>query len=321
MTYNLNATSYLSRFWNRRWKIIVILDDGTQIDEKTGIDVSNLRVTGNFSDSIVSSYNPCELTIYNLNRETEKLILAQGKEIYIELGYESPELYGSLYHGTVFQSLRSKANVTDYTLKLKALGSFDILTEGVVGTAIKRGSNYRDLLETVAKSSIPALELGEIPEGWGEDRTFSRGMSVAGRTKDVLNGIADSTNSIIRIDDGKINVIQLAQQPTEAVEMNYKTGLVGQPVQDKQGVNFQCLINNQIKLNSWVHINNALINEMETEYGEMAVQSLDVDGLYRVVERNFQFDTRGNAWYMNCKTVTQNGGTPDMLLDDATEGI
>lgn len=321
MTYNLSATNYLSRFWNRRWKIVIVLEDGSNLDEKAGIDVSNLKVTGTFSDNLTSSYNPCELTIYNLNRTTEKLILSQGKEIYIELGYESPELYGNVYHGIIYQALRSKANVTDYILTLKALGSYDILSEGVIGTTIKRGSNYRELLDTVANSSVPALEIGEIPEGWGEDKTFSRGVSVAGRTKDVLNGIADSTNSIIRIEDNKINIIQLEQQPTEAIELNYKTGLIGQPVQDRNGVNFQSLINTQIKLNSWVHINNALINEASMEYGDMLIQSLDVDGLYRVVERQFQFDTRGNAWYINCKAITQTGGTPDMLVENATEGI
>ena len=326
MTFSASAEKYLSRFWGRKWRIVIVLEDGSVLNDDgtttaTGLDVSNLRVVGTIEDNIVSSYNPCELTIFNLNRDTEKLILAQGKEIYVELGYESPELYGSIYHGKIYQTHRSKANVTDYTLTLKALGSFDILSEGVVSLSAKRGTNYRELLDIVAQSSTPSLEIDEVPEGWGEDRTFSRGVSLAGRTKNILDEIATSTNSIIRIDDGKINVIQLAQEPTEAIELNYNTGLVGQPVQDRNGVNFQTLINPQIKLNSWVHINNALINEASLEYGEMAIQPLDIDGLYRVISRQFQFDTRGNEWYINCKSITQTGGTPDMLVENATEGI
>jgi hypothetical protein len=313
-------------YWGRKWKIIITLEDGTVLNDdgsstSTGLDVSNLRVTGSISDTLVSSYNPCEITIYNLNRETEKLILSQGKEIYIELGYNAPELYGNVYTGKIYQSKRGKANVTDYTLTLKALGSYDILSAGIVSLSAKRGVNYRDLLGVIAQSSNPPLEVGEVPEDWGEEKELSRGLSLVGKTKDVLDGIAESTNTIIRIDNNKINVIKLEATPTEAFELNYKTGLVGQPTQSREGVDFQCLINPKILLNSWVHINNAYINEASLEYGEMAVQKLDVDGLYRVVERQFQFDTRGNEWYLNGKAVSQAGGLPDFLIDNATKGI
>lgn len=314
------------KFWGRKWKIIITLEDGSVLKDdgstsSTGLDVSALRVTGTISDTLVSSYNPCEITIYNLNRNTEKLIMSQGKEIYIEMGYDYPELYGAVFSGKVYQARRGKANVTDYTLTLKALGSYDILASGIVGLSAKRGTNYRELLDLIASTSNPPLEVGEVPEGWGEEAQLSRGMSLVGKTKDVLDGIAESTNAIIRIDDGKINVVELQETPTEAFELNYKTGLIGQPVQTREGVDFQCLINPKIMLNSWVHINNALINEADIQYGDIAVQTLDVDGLYRVIERQFQFDTRGNEWYLNCKSVSQAGGMPDFMVEEATKGI
>lgn len=314
------------KFWGRNWKIIVTLTDGTVLNNdgsstSFGLDVSTLRVTGTISDNVVSSYNPCEITIYNLNRDTERLILSQGEKIYIEAGYQDPELYGAIFTGKIYQAKRGKANVTDYTLTLRALGSYDILSAGIIGLTARRGTNYRELLDLIAKSSDPPLEIGEVPEGWGEEKQLSKGMSLVGKTKDVIKGIADSTNTMIRIDDNKINVIQLMEKPTEAFELNYRTGLIGQPVQTKQGADFQCLLNPKIKLNSWVHINNALINEIDIEYGDPLVQKLDVDGLYRVIERQFQFDTRGNDWYLNCKAVSQSGGLPDMLVDGATKGI
>lgn len=313
-------------FWGRNWKIIVTLTDGTVISDdgsstSLALDVSSLKVVGSISDNLVSSYNPCEITIFNLNRDTERLILSQGDKIYIEAGYQNPELYGAIFSGKIYQAKRGKANVTDYTLTLRALGSYDILSIGVVGTTARRGTNYRELLDLIAQSSDPPLEIGEVPEGWGEDKQLSKGFSLVGKTKDVIKGIADSTNTMIRIDDGKINVIQLAEKPEEAFELNYKTGLIGQPVQTKEGVEFQCLINPNIKLNSWVHINNAYINEVDVEFGDPLVQQLDADGLYRIVERQFQFDTRGNDWYINCKAISQSGGLPDMLIDGATKGI
>lgn len=326
MTVLTGEISTNPKFWGRKWKIIVTLTDGTVINSdgsssSFAFDLSSLRVTGTISDNLVSSYNPAEIVIYNLNRETERLILSQGEKIYIEAGYNNPELYGAIFSGTIYQAKRSKANVTDYILTLRALGSYDILSAGIIGLTARRGSNYRELLDLVASNSNPKLEVNQVPEEWGTENQFSKGVSLVGKTSDVIKGIAESTNSIIRIEDGKINVIQLAEQPSEAIELNYKTGLVGQPTQNREGVMFQCLLNPKIKLNTWVHINNALISEMDIEYGEMMVQSLDVDGLYRVVERNFSFDTRGNDWYLNCKAISQSGGLPDLLVDGATKGI
>ena len=319
-----NQISALPRFWGRKCKILVTLTDGTVINSdgsstSSAIDVSPLRVVGTIEDYVTNSNNPCEITIYNLNKETENLLLRQADKLIIELGYENDAIYGVVFRGMITSTSRSKANVTDYILTLKALGDYDILACGIVATTIRRGSNYRDLLEQVASSSN--LKVGEVPEGWGEDKQLSKGMSVLGQTKDVISGIADSTNSMIRISNGEINVVNLQETPKEAYELNYHTGLVGQPIQTNEGIDFQCLINPNLKLNSWVHINNNLIQETIADFGQVQNPSLDVDGLYRIVSRRFEFDTRGNAWYIKCKAVTQTGGLPDFLQEGATQGI
>lgn len=313
-------------FWGRKWKIVVTLKDGTVLNDDgtqtaTSLDVSNLRVTGTISDFFATSQNPCDITIYNLNRETEKLILAQGDKIYIELGYDYPELYGAVFSGKIYQAKRGKASVTDYTLTLRALGDYDILTQAIISTTIKRGTNYRELLNTIASNSQPALEVGEVPDGWGEDKSLSKGFSVVGKTLDVLDDIAESTNTAIRVEDNKIRVISLNEMPSEVFELNYKTGLVGQPVQTREGVIFQTLINPKMFLNSWVHINNTLIEEQDINFGDITVVPLDADGLYRIISREFKFDTRGNDWYIKCNAITQSGGLPDLLIENATEGI
>lgn len=312
------------KFWGRKCKILVTLTDGTVVNSdgsstSSAIDVSPLRVVGSIEDNIVNSNNPCEITIFNLNRFTEKLLLMKADKLIIELGYDNDELYGVVFRGNVTSTFRTKANVTDYTLTINALGDYDILASGIVATTIRRGTNYRDLLEQVASSSN--LKVGEVPEGWGEDVQLSKGMSVLGKTRDVVQGIARSTNSMIRISNGEINVVQLQETPKEAYELNYQTGLVGQPVQTNEGIDFQCLINPNLKLNSWVHISNNLIQETIADFGQVQNPSLDVDGLYRIISRKFQFDTRGNAWYINCKAVTQTGGLPDFLQEGATQGI
>lgn len=314
------------KFWGRKCKILVTLTDGTVVNTdgsttSSAIDVSPLKVVGFVEDNIQSSNNPCEITIYNLNRNTEMLLLTKASRVSIELGYENKELYGVVFNGVVTSTSRTKVNVTDSTLTIKALGDYDILACGVVATAIRRGSNFREVLEQVAVSSTPSLKVGDVPEDWGKDKKLSKGMSLAGKTRDIVSGIAKSTNCMLRISGGQINVVSLQEKPTKAYELNYKTGLVGQPIQTNEGINFQCLINPNLKLNTWVHISNALIQETVTDFGQVPYPSLDVDGLYRIIGRRFEFDTRGNAWYIHCKAVSQTGGLPDFLKDGATQGI
>lgn len=326
-----NATVERFKYWGRKWRIVIMLDDGSTIGHSdgtttttgTGLDVSSMRVLFRVKRNIQLSKQTATLTIYNLNRNTEKIIISRATKVFIEAGYADGVNYGSIFSGDIWQTLRGKDGKVNYTLVIKAISDQDAMNWGLSKFAIRRGSNYRDLLDSCAKNSNVPLEIGNIPEGWGEQIKFSRGFSTTGNVKDILKGIADSTNSIISIDNGKINVytLEVPKIDDEVFDLNYKSGLIGQPVQTKEGVNFSCLLNPRIAINTWVHINNAYIQEIETDLGENLIPSLDVDGLYRVVETEFVGDTRGNDWQMNNLGITQSGVLPTFLADTQQEGI
>ena len=324
----LQASASINRYpyWGRKWRVVVILDDGTELGnnttQNTGLDVSSMRVVFDVKRNWQLAKQTAECTIYNLNHDTEKQILSRGVKLYIEAGYADGVNYGAIFSGDIWQTKRGKDGKVNYTTTIQAISDNDAMNWGIVNFSIRRGTNYRDLLAAIAQNSDPQLELGEMPEGWGENMQLSRGMSITANLRDVLKTVGSSTNSIIRIDENKINVHQLqVQEVGEAFEMNYKTGLVGQPIQTKEGINFTCLLNPRIAVGSWVHINNALIQEMSAEFGENLIPNLDVDGMYRVVETTYRGDTRGNDWYMYNLGITQAGALPTFLADSSMRGI
>jgi hypothetical protein len=164
-----------------------------------------------------------------------------------------------------------------------------------------------------------------MPEEWGEDTTLIKGQVFFGATNDVIKSIGETTNSVIRIEGGKVYAVKLedkAQKSKQAYEINYKTGLVGQPTQTSQGVNFRSLLNPHLLLNSWVHINNGYILQEERDIGTQTIGlDLDSDGLYRIISQSYSLDTRGNDWYVDCECITQAGVIPSMLQAPEAKGL
>jgi hypothetical protein len=320
MSSNVVLTGFVeipNEYYGRKWKILVELNDGKFIGDEhegTSIDFSDFKVTFNCAHDIQNSLQTATVTIYNLNAETERLILSQGIRVYIEAGYVNPKLYGRIHYGNIRQVNRGTLNGTDKYIKIDTIKDPNRIIWGSAVISALRGSNYRQLIDRVAAANN--LEVGDVPPNWGEDKKLSRGFSNFGSTKDLVSGIAASTNSIINIEDGKLNIIDVSQPyPGEAYDLNYKTGLIDTPQQTKEGVIVKTLINPQIKLNSWFHLNNEDIIAADVGFMELPNKPMDIDGLYRIIKQEFSGDTRGNDWYCTHTCFTQAGGMPEFITD------
>ena len=329
VAYNKNE------FYDRLCRVIITLKDGTVIKKTAdkitknydGLDVSALHCVIKAQRNLLQSKQYGDITIYNLDPNTERNILANATKVSIEAGYNNPDMFGTIITADVIQTLRGKSSPVDYFVKLRFITDNDYIIWGITNLTARKGTNYRDLLNLVAQNSTPKLTVDEskMPKDWGNDVTLIKGVSFFGTTNDVIKEVGNSTNSIIRIEEGKIYATQLkdtSDKKVEAYELNYKTGLIGQPTQNNEGVVFRTLLNPHLMLNDWVHINNGYILQEERDIGENAVGlDLDCDGLYRVISQTYSLDTRGNDWYIDCQAVSQGGVTPTLLLTPDAKGI
>lgn len=335
MVYKLYASYQKPEFYNRLCRVIITLKDGSIIKktsdlitkEYEGLDVSALHCVIKAQRNLLQSKQYGEITIYNLEPNTERQILADATKVTIEAGYNNPDLYGTIITADVIQALRGKSSPVDYFVKLRFITDNDWLIWGITNFTARRGTNYRDLLNLVATNSNPKLEVDEskMAETWGTETSLIRGKSFFGTTNEIIKEIGNTTNSIIRIEGGKVYATQLkddTDKKIKAFELNYKTGLIGQPTQNKEGVVFRTLLNPNLMINDWVHINNGYILQEERDIGNNAVGlDLDCDGLYRIISQTYSLDTRGNDWYIDCQCITQAGVTPTMLLTPDAKGI
>ncbi len=90
--------------------------------------------------------------------------------------------------------------------------------------------------------------------------------------------------------------------PNQAVVLNSKTGLVGQPEQTNDGIKARCLLNPMLKIGGKVQINEKDVAQAklaDTSKDAQANKPADIaaDGFYRLLVVEHSGDTRGNDWY------------------------
>jgi hypothetical protein len=170
----------------------------------TALDVSDLRCKFAVTKTVQMQPNVSELTIYNLNAETENRLIKEGNRIVIEAGYEG-EQYGLIFDGDVIQPLRDKEDGVTYKLTLISMDGDRFFNNGFANTTLLKGQNARSVIENiVSKASNPA-KFGSISENLNTSE-LTRGKVVFGLARDYLRQIALSQNATFFIEDNKVNI-------------------------------------------------------------------------------------------------------------------
>ena len=292
-----------------------------ETDNETVLDVSDLRITFDIKQTFWKEHYG-EISIYNLNAKTETGIIKEGSRVVLEAGYEGADNYGSIFEGSIIQPMRYKENATTYVLKLVCIADDDKKNFGIVNFSMQKGQNARDIVEALSsKSNIPS-ELGKISDDFYNTPKTIRGKTFFGKTSDYLRQLAQSHNATYFHDDGKVNIIKLSDgNSSEYIELNSESGLIGVPEQIDFGVNVKSLLNPNLKIASWIKLNNQDIKVGQYNIGNPFLQPLDFDGLYQIVETNYRGDSRGAEWYCDMITLSQAGMSPEMLANPEQYGF
>jgi hypothetical protein len=107
--------------------------------------------------------------------------------------------------------------------------------------------------------------------------------------------------------------------------MNARTGMIGYPRATNQGILVTCLLNPAIKVAGLIRINNKDINQTNAPGGSTAIfgfptpKSKDfiafatADGIYRVIVREHEGDSRGEPWYTNLTCLAVDATTAKIV--------
>lgn len=230
------------------------------------LDVSQLHCIFSIIKSIQMEPNTSEISIYNLNAQTENNIILNGARITVEAGYEGTQ-FGLIFDGDILQCVREKEDANTYKLIIIALDSDRAINFDVANFSIMRGQTQRSMVEHITNEAKNPVSLGSISETLN-NTTLTRGKVFFGKSSDYLIQIAKSNGLKSYMDSGTLNFINLEELPKdEIIQLNPESGLIGVPEQSDYGVAGQCLLNPQIKLNSLVHIDNSFIKDKVIEFG------------------------------------------------------
>jgi hypothetical protein len=305
--------------YGRRYRVLVSNAQGV------ALDVSDLRCTFSVTKTMQMQPNISELTIYNLNAETENRLIKEGNRIVIEAGYEG-EQYGLIFDGDVIQPIRDKEDGVTFKLTLISMDGDRFFNQGFTNTTLLKGQTARSVVDGIMNKATNPAKFGSISTNLN-DAQLTRGKVVFGLTRDYLRQIAQSQNAMFYIEDNKVNLIKMEDVPQgEIIELSPSSGLIGTPAQTEMGVNVKCLLNPQITVNKLIHIDNSLVREMQrapvgnigagnTKPTTPVVRNLDGDGVYRIIKVTYKGDTRGDDWYCDCECISQAGILPSIATN------
>ncbi|NFG60033.1 hydrolase [Clostridium botulinum] len=238
--------------FGRRYRITVSDNQGN------ALDISQLHCLFEITKTIQMEPNLSIITVYNLNVKTENAIIASGKRVTVEAGYEGSQ-FGLIFDGDIIQCINSRDDGTTCKLEIIALDSDRAINFDIVNFSIVRGQTQRDIVNHMSNTASNSINLGSISEKLNGQK-LSRGKVVFGKASDYYRQIAKSNDLQFYMDDGSLNLISMGDLPEgEIFDLSPKSGLVGTPEQSDYGVNGKCLLNPQIKLNSLIHVDNKLV--------------------------------------------------------------
>lgn len=301
-----------SQFYGRRYSVKVVTHRG-EIIEING----DLRVTFRVHKQIVG-FQDAEVTIYNLNADTETDILKNGQYLILEAGYENGA-YGEIFQGYIRQPLRGKEDGVTYFLKLICVDGDQALFTGICNFTLSQGQTAQQIAQQVARQSTVPFDI-QVSGDLSQQQT-QRGKSFFGTSQQYLRSLGLNNNAAFYFHNNKAHISSLSQSPPAQVpSLNAQSGMIGIPTQVDYGVQVKCLINPGIVLDSWIKLDNASINQAQLALGQLQT-ILDLDGLYRVIGITATGDTRGNDWYFDLETISQTGFLPAMLANQQQSGM
>jgi len=236
--------------FGRRYRITISDSDGN------GLDVSQLRCTFNIVKTIQMEPNSSEITIYNLNAQTENSIIMNGKRVTVEAGYEGSQ-FGLIFDGDILQIIREREDGTTLKLTIIALDSDRAINFDIANFSIVKGQTMRSVVNHIVAQN--PIDIGSISEKL-QGQKLTRGKVVFGKSSDYLRQIAKSHDLQYYMDDGRLHLVSLDELPEgEIFELSPTSGLIGTPEQTDYGISGKCLLNPQVKLNSLIHIDNTSV--------------------------------------------------------------
>lgn len=312
--------SELLEYYNRFYNLRIGVEAGNSGQFADAIDLSDFRITFDIEKTMNRFAQHAVIRIYNLDINTERLIIERGQQVVLEAGYQTKPK-GLIFKGRIFYPLRGVEDNVTHFLELVCIAGNDLYYADVCSTE-EAGKTTRQLAMSVTKnSSIPVdMILGTFED----NQTSQRGTVLYGKTRDLIQELAIENDLLYWVDNDQLYMMNFEEEPPpNPPEVNADTGMIGYPVQTQQGIEVRVLINPEIQFGTWIKLNNQDIQLQSVSVADIGgnalllinPQVIALDGIYRIYRMQITGDTRGDEWYMNLWTYAHGNEIPALLSE------
>ena len=301
--------------YGRKWQVLVVLDDGT-----TALDISNsdadkdiggmapLRVTFNIDRPGFQAIWFGDVSIYNLNVDTQQNVLQNASRVIVNAGYENGPCE-KIFDGDIFQVLYDRENVVDYSITFHCIDGDTKINNNLISFSMTAFQDQRTFITEMAKRARTTIPLGKTIEF--DSKKLPRGKVFFGEPKKYIREIARDNNAQWYMSNGELHISRITDEPTgEAIVLSPDTGLIGTPQQIPYGVAFRCELDPRLKISypaMLVKLDMSLIRQAKAMPGHGIISLLDQDGIYQVAGVRHVGDTRGQEWITEITGVNKMG--------------
>lgn len=279
-----------------------------------GLDLSNLHIKFAVKKADAQTPNTAEIRVYNVSESTVARIRKEFARVILQAGYESN--FGVIFDGNIKQVRFGRENGTDTYIDIAAGDGDDAYNFAVVNTTLAAGAKQSDQIAAAgAQMSGRGIKTGYIADTGGQ--RLARGKVMYGMARDYMRQSAEASDTSWSIQDGKLQFVSATGVlPGQAIVLNSKTGLVGQPEQTNDGIKARCLLNPTLKIGGIVQINEKDVAEAKLQDTTKDAQvnrpaDIAADGSYRLLVVEHTGDTRGNDWYSDLICLDVDATAPE----------
>lgn len=252
-----------------------------------GVLIENHDVSFSIVKTIGKDPNTCQLSIYNLPRDTRVSFQEKQKiTTRIEAGYQDE--FSEIYFGDISE-IQSTLSAGDWLTTLRAQDGGRQFATARVSKSFAPGTSFDKIAESLVDSfglkKGNALEKIKEKVREGKFKEAIGGFFAEGKVSEVFGSILRDAGLGYSIQGGELQVIDLKGALADsAVELNAETGLIGSPEIGKEGI---------IKAKS------LLQPDLVPGRRVLLKTSTIKAAFFRVDRVEFTGETSGQAWYSN----------------------
>ncbi|MCA7953844.1 hypothetical protein LGM43_26605 [Burkholderia seminalis] len=281
--------------------------------DSDALDLSDLQFSFGIRRGDIQTPNSARIRIFNLSDNTAQRISGEFTRVVLQAGYQNGP-FGVIFDGTIKQVRRGRFSQTDTVTDVTAASGDAWYTYATIRKTLAAGSTYVDHVQAVIESMKPyGLTVGYMPQF--DVNPLPRGRVLVGMAREIMRNAAYNLNADWSIQDTQLQIVpQDSYIPGEAIVLTSKTGMIGLPQQDQNGITIKCLLNPNARVSGLVQIDNKSIQlgEYSLTISKSAVESnlnlsrfghLNSDGVYKILIAEHDGDTRGESWHTTLKCI------------------